>query len=161
MFLSEELLNNITFDEAVQNKNQFVQGSHLNMELVMQKFMEHYTEVYADHDQKFLEENGRRLFLLYLKPIINGTGNYYVEARTRNMKRTDVIVDYLGERYVIELKLWHGEEYNRRGEKQLAGYLEEYHLKKGYLLSFNFNKNKQIGMKKICCGDKMIIEVVV
>ena len=25
--------------------------------------------------KKFVEENGRRVFLLYLKPIINGTGN--------------------------------------------------------------------------------------
>ena len=34
----------------------------------------------------------------------------------------------------------------KRGEKQLAEYLEYYHLEKGYLLSFNFNKNKKIGL---------------
>ena len=32
-------------------------------------------------------------------PIINGTGNYYIEAQTRDQKRTDVIVDYLGKQY--------------------------------------------------------------
>lgn len=32
-----------------------------------------------------------------LRPIINGTGNYYIEARTRNLERTDVSVDYRGE----------------------------------------------------------------
>ena len=32
---------------------------------------------------KFKEEDGRRYFLLYLRPIINGTGNYYIESRTR------------------------------------------------------------------------------
>ena len=57
--------------------------------------------------------------LLYLKPIINGTGNYYIEAQTRDQSRTDVIVDYLGKQYVIELKIWRGNEYNKRGEKQL------------------------------------------
>lgn len=31
-----------------------------------------------------------------LKPIINGIGNYYIEAQTRDGRRTDIIVDYLG-----------------------------------------------------------------
>mgnify|MGYP000624068014 FL=1 len=41
-----------------------------------------------------------------------------------------MIVDYLGERYIIELKIWHGEEYNRQGEEQLVDYLNSYHLDK-------------------------------
>jgi len=61
---------------------------------------------------------GRRLFLLFLKPIINGTRNYYLEAQTRDARRTDVIVDYSGLQFIIEMKIWHGEEYNRRGEEQ-------------------------------------------
>ena len=40
-------------------------------------------------------------------------------------------------------------------------YLEHYHLKKGYMLSFNFNKNKDIGAKRIVLGDKVLIEAVV
>ena len=64
---------------------------------------------------------------MYLKPIINGTGNYYIEARTRDMKRTDIIVDYRGKQIIIELKIWHGEEYNQRGQKQLFEYLDFYH----------------------------------
>lgn len=39
-----------------------------------------------------------------------------------------MIVDYHGEQFVIEMKIWHGEEYNNRGEQQLAGYLNDYHL---------------------------------
>ena len=60
----------------------------------MQKFYEYYEEIYSEKDQKFIKENGRKLFLLFLKPIINGTGNYYIEARTRDNKRTDIIIDY-------------------------------------------------------------------
>lgn len=131
------------------------------MELILQKFVKHFTDVYSDNDTRFIEENGRRLFLLYLKPIINGVGNYYIEAQTRDMKRTDIIIDYCGQQYIIEMKIWHGEEYNKRGEAQLIGYLENYHLKKGYLLSFNFNKKKHIGVKKLHFGDKTIIEAVV
>lgn len=129
----------------------------LNMELVLEKFMIHFHDIYGENTEKFVEENGRRVFLLYLKPIINGTGNYYIEAQTRDQSRTAVIVDYLGKQYVIELKIWRGNEYNKRGEKQLAEYLEYYHLEKEYLLSFNFNKNKKTGLKEVE-ADKQISE---
>ena len=72
-----------------------------------------------------------------------------------------MIIDYLGKQYVIEIKIWHGKEYNARGEAQLFGYLEDYHLDKGYMLSFNFNKKKQVGMHKIHYQGKTIVEVVV
>lgn len=160
-FIAEETINSSIYRAAAQEKNQFVENGILNMDLVMNKFVEHFSEIYKDSEDKFLEENGRRLFLLYLKPIINGTGNYYIEARTRTMNRTDIVVDYRGKQYVIEMKIWRGEEYNRRGEEQLLGYLEDYHLEKGYLLSFNFNKNKKVGVHEIKCKDKIILEAVV
>lgn len=161
LFMSEEMLDNATYKKALLDKNQFVVNGSLDVDLILQKFMEHFHEVYSDNTDKFVEENGRRLFLLYLKPIINGTGNYYVEARTRDLRRTDVIIDYLGKQYVIEIKIWHGKEYNARGEEQLFGYLEDYHLDKGYLLSFNFNKKKQVGMQEINYRGKTIVEVVI
>lgn len=142
-------------------KNQFVADGHLDVERLLEKFVEYFNDIYGDQDQKFVEEDGRRYFMLFLKPIINGTGNYYVEARTRNRKQTDLIIDYRGEQFVIELKIWRGNAYNERGEEQLAEYLEYFHLKKGYMLSFNFNKKKEIGVKSISLGDKMLIEAVV
>lgn len=59
------------------------------------------------------------------------------------------------------MKVWHGNEYNKRGERQLIEYLNDYHQKKGYMLSFNFNKKKQIGVHEIMIGDKTVIEAVV
>lgn len=161
LFLSEELLDDKSYKAASEIKSQFFQDGHLNMDEVMIKFMRHFTDVYEDSTDVFKEENGRRLFLLYLKPIINGKGNYYIEAQTRNQRRTDVVIDYLGQQCVVEMKIWRGEEYNRRGEEQLFDYLEYYHLDKGYLLSFNFNKKKQIGAKKIRYKEKVILEIVV
>lgn len=75
--------------------------------------------------------------------------------------RTDVIVDYLGEQHVVELKIWHGDSYNKRGEQQLLDYLDAYHLNKGYMISFNFNKKKEVSVKEIRLGDKIIVEAVV
>jgi hypothetical protein len=43
---------------------------------------------------------------------------------------------------VIELKIWHGEKYEERGREQLAGYLATRGLAEGYLVTFDFSKNK-------------------
>ncbi len=160
-FLTEMSVDNQLYAEAEAQRNQFVVAGMLQMDLVMKRFYDYFTEIYSDQDQKFLEENGRKLFLLYLKPIINGNGNYYIEARTRDNKRTDVIVDYLGKQFIIELKIWRGEEYNKRGKEQLFDYLNYYKQKKGYLLSFNFNKKKKTGVQEIEYHGKRIVEVVV
>ncbi|MCC8168224.1 MAG: ATP-binding protein [Clostridiales bacterium] len=149
------------FQVGAERKNQFIHDGMLDMELLLQKFVEYFDDIYGDQDQKFIEEDGRRYFMLFLKPIINGTGNYYVEARTRNRERTDLVIDYLGIQYIIEMKVWRGNAYNERGERQLSDYLDYYHLKKGYMLSFCFNKNKQIGLKEVKIGDKLLVEAVV
>lgn len=111
-------------------------------------------------ENKFREKDGRELFLLYLKPIINGTGNYYIEAQTRDMTRTDIVVDYLGQRYSIELKIWRDERYNAEGEQQLREYLDYFQLDMGYMLSFNFNKKKRQGVEQVQVGDKILIEAM-
>lgn len=161
-FLSlPESQNCSIYTTALHNKNQFIQNGHLNMRLILEKFVIHFDDLYGDQTHTFYEEDGRRYFLLYLRPIINGVGNYYIEARTRNMERTDVIIDYLGEQTVVELKVWRGNAYHTRGEEQLSDYLEYYHLNKGYMLSFNFNKKKEIGVKEIKLGNKLLIEAVV
>lgn len=59
------------------------------------------------------------------------------------------------------MKIWRGNEYNERGEEQLAEYLDYFHQTKGYMLSFNFNKKKEAELKTIQVADKIIVEVVV
>lgn len=161
LFAAEESLNSEMYAYGQNNQLQFVKGNRLDMDLALEKFVEYFTDIYSDNDEKFVEAYGRKFFLLYLKPIINGTGNYYLEAQTRDASRTDVIVDYLGQQFVVELKIWRGNEYNERGKKQLAEYLDYYHLDKGYLLSFNFNRKKETGVKVIQVDEKVIVEAVV
>lgn len=131
------------------------------MRLILERFVVHFDELYGNSSERFKEEYGRKHFLLYLRPIINGTGNYYIEAQTRDDRRTDVVVDYHGQQYIIEMKIWRGQEYNRQGEQQLAEYLEAYGKDVGYLLSFNFNQNKKTGVWEKMIGNKTIIEAVV
>lgn len=160
-FISLEATNHPIFSEGVNDKSQFIMGNQLNMEKILEKFVLHFNDIYGTQPDKFKEDDGRKLFLLYLRPIINGTGNYYIESQTRDQKRTDVIVDYSGKQYIIELKIWRGEEYNMEGEQQLSEYLDYYHIDKGYLLSFNFNKKKQRGVHTIELNGRTIVEAVV
>ena len=158
---SDEMKQSDLYQVSVSDKNQFVLHGKLNMRLILEKFVLHFNELYGNSSDKFKEEYGRKHFLLYLRPIINGTGNYYVEAQTRDDKRTDIIVDYCGEQYIVELKIWRGQEYNRQGEQQLADYLNAYGKDIGYLLSFSFNKNKVAGVREVQMGSKTIVEAVV
>ncbi len=160
-FVSEEFITNKMYNVAVQEKNQFIVNGHLNMKKILEKFVETFHYLYGDQDETFLEDAGRRYFILFLKPIINGIGNYSIEPETRNSERMDLVVYYHGEQYICELKIWRGNAYNERGEEQLSNYLDYFNLKKGYMLSFNFNKKKEIGVKEICIGDKVLIEAVV
>ena len=162
LFLSdEEMKQNVFSREGELAKNQFVTDGKLNMRLILERFKDTYTEIYGTLADRFKEKDGRELFLLYLKPIINGTGNYYIEAQTRDQTRTDVVVDYLGQQYIIELKIWRGESYNAEGERQISEYLDYFNLTTGYMLSFNFNKKKETGLKRVEVGDKVLFEVTV
>lgn len=158
---SDEMKQSDLYQASVSDKNQFVLYGKLNMRLILEKFIIHFNELYGNSSDKFKEEYGRKHFLLYLRPIINGTGNYYVEAQTRDDKRTDIIVDYCGEQYIVELKIWRGLAYNRQGEQQLADYLDAYGKDTGYLLSFCFQKNKTIGVSEVIVGNKRIVEAIV
>ncbi len=167
------------FQKGINEKSRFVIDGHLQMEVLLERFIVTFDDLYGEHSAKnsknlrgkktedvdteetFDEEEGRRRFLLFVRAVINGTGNYYIEARTRSQTRIDVVIDYLGEQFVVELKIWRGNAYNERGEEQLAAYLDDFHLKKGYMLSYNFNKIKTQGIRHIKLGDRELVEAIV
>lgn len=154
--------DNGIYRNATQNKPDFVDGEQLNMPIIMARFAETFNDLYGQKSESFLEEEGRRLFLLYIRPIINGVGNYYIEAQTRDHGRTDIIIDYKGKQYIIELKIWHGDSYNKRGEQQLVEYMEYFHASTAYMLSFCFNKTKVVGLRQpLQIGKHTLIEAIV
>lgn len=76
-------------------------------------------------------------------------------------RRTDVVIHYRGKRYIIEMKIWHGESRNEEGEKQIIGYQDSFESKTGYMLSFSFNRNKEPGVHEVRIGDRLLFEGVV
>lgn len=161
-FISQDK-NSSAFLQGIADKNQFVHDGVLDIPRLMERFVVHMNQTYKmDHENEFIENDARKVFLTYLRPVINGVGNYHIEEQTRDQDRMDVVIDYLGVQYVIELKIWRGDAYNKRGEKQLCRYLEYFDLQTGYLLSFCFNKKKQSGLlSPITIQGRTLIEAIV
>lgn len=68
---SAENQNTDIYKAAIRDKNQFIYAGQLNMDFLLERFVEHFDDLYGDIPNPFKEEDGRRYFLLYLKPIIN------------------------------------------------------------------------------------------
>ena len=140
----------------------YVQNGKLNMEHVVTRFRDLMREEYRESTEPFLEKEGRLLFLTFLKPIINGIGFYYVEPQTRDNRRMDLVVTYDKQEFIVELKIWHGDKYEELGRDQLSGYLATRGMDEGYLVTFDFSKNKQEAEPQwIEWNGKRIFEVIV
>ena len=151
--------------DAIDNKPEFIKNGELDIPLIMERFImtQEYIRNLSDEEaeKRFIEDEGREKFLTYLSPIINGVGTFGVEEQNRDRRRMDVVIHYRGKRYIIEMKIWHGDRYNAKGEKQIIDYLDSYGLDTGYLLSFSFNKTKQTGVKELHIGGKTVYEGIV
>jgi hypothetical protein len=116
-------------------------------------------EHYSRKDEKFLEREGRLLFLSFLKPIINSRGFEFKEPNVADERRMDIVISYRNTRHVIELKRWYGPKAHQKGLQQLSDYLDMYSLKQGYLLIYDFNKTKEYRQETITFQDKQIFAV--
>lgn len=156
-------VKNLKASHDSSENSRFIKNGRLDMPQVLLKFQELMMSEYREEDKGFLEKQGRLLFLCFLKPIINGTGFYYVEPETRNNTRMDIVIAYAGEEHIVELKLWRGEQYRRDGIAQLESYMESRKNERGYLVSFSFLKNKNYANGWIDKTEtrKQIFEVVV
>lgn len=135
----------------------------LNIKKILIKFQEFMKHEYSRRRDPFLEEDGRLVFLAFLAPIINGTGFAFKEVKGGEEKRFDIVITYNKKMYILELKIWRGQEYHKKGLIQLGKYLDQYGLKEGYLLIFDLRKSKNFTENKeeisIDLGDKKIVEV--
>jgi hypothetical protein len=85
----------------------------IDMELVLNRFSVHYNKELKP--EVSLEHQARRLFMTFLKPIINGQGNYYIDAQTRSSINTDLVIDLFANQYIIDLKICHESKYLTEG----------------------------------------------
>jgi len=124
--------------------NEITRGGKFNMQLCLERFLIHWQELYTEKEVKFIEKQCRMIFLTYLKPILNGSGFYFIETALTDDRRMDLVVTYGNERFILELKIWKGRLYNEEGVEQLLGYMDKFKDDKGYLLTFDFRKKPEI-----------------
>ncbi len=131
----------------------------LNLRLILGKFQTFMKEHHSHKDQKFLEREGRLLFLSFLRPIINGKGFEFKEPNVSDERRMDIVITYKNRRYVLELKRWYGPKAHQEGLQQLSDYLDMFSLREGYLLIYDFSKNREYKQEDIVFQNKRIFAV--
>ena len=51
-------------------------------------------------------------------------------------------MDFKKEQFIVELKIWRGDAAKENAYEQLIGYMETKNANEGYLLTFDFRKNR-------------------
>jgi hypothetical protein len=135
-FVSISETNAIVKDRSTRDASLYIKDGKLDFDKVLERFSVFMYDEYRDRDSKFIEHEARRLLIGYIKPIINGQGQYFLEPEIRGGQRIDLLVQHKQAEYIIEVKLWRGEAYERQAYDQIARYTRARHGKVGYVVSF-------------------------
>jgi hypothetical protein len=136
----------------------FIKDQTIDMDLVLNHFSAHYSKEFRPRDKASLENQARRLFLTFLKPILNDQGNYYIDAQTRSVSNADLVVDMFSKRHIVKLKIWDGAKLASEEIDKFADYLDQFGLETGYLLVFYAaKKRRRNGSREICVNGKKIV----
>jgi hypothetical protein len=135
-FISISKTSKLAGTRSRNDQTLFIKDGVLDFDKVLERFNVFMRDEYRDSDSKFLEREARRLLLGFIRPIINGTGNYFLEPEIRGGQKIDILVIYRGQEYIVEVKIWRGEAYENSGIDQLARYAQARHKDVGYLVSF-------------------------
>jgi len=152
----EEIITNYIISKLEKLKDisdDVVQSSYikpdgrLSIDKVLFKFQEVIKEKYSKSDilkiKEFLEKDLRLLFLVFLKPIINGIGFSFKELETSEEKRLDIVIIFRDEKFIVELKLWRGEEYHQQGIIRLKDYMYREGAGRGFMLIMDKTRHKE------------------
>ena len=112
----------------------------LDIEALLKEFQKFYRRHSDAWLSKFdFREVGRQLLLMaFLQRIINGGGTIDREMAVGN-GRCDLIIEFAGEQFVIELKLNWDQWCKEEGINQLDRYLSRLGLNYGYMILFELD----------------------
>ena len=142
----------ISFDErqkALKENTTFykedgiITEAGFNMDVCLERFAKYYHQYYNEKDEKFIEREASMLFLMFLSSVLNGEGFVYIEAGLADGRLMDIIATYKGKQYIIEAKIWRGNQKHQSAYEQLEGYMDKMSLNEGYLLTFDFRNDKK------------------
>ncbi|MGE5340356.1 MAG: AAA family ATPase [Candidatus Omnitrophota bacterium] len=138
-----------------------------NGELDMDKLLREFQKFYRRNSEAWLgrfeyKESAQHLLLMaFLQRVINSGGEIIREMALGN-GRIDMLVQFRGQEFALELKIKRDNYTLEDGKEQLDRYLDRLGLKKGYLVIFDpsdIEWEKKIYMNEISYNDKNIILV--
>jgi len=135
-FISTSKTSKLVKDRSDRDASLYIHDGVLDFDKVIERFSVFMHEEYRDKNSAFIEREARLLLLGYIKPIINGYGQYILEPQIRGGRAIDIIVQYKQAEYIIEVKIWRGEAYEHKAYDQIAGYAKARHQRIGYVVSF-------------------------
>ncbi len=147
--VTDVITSELEFTEGIDVvQSQFLKpNGSLDMKLLLTKFKDAIEEKYSKSDlmksKEFLENDLRMKFFMFLKPVLNGIGFSYKEVQISEEKRLDVIVIFRDEKFIIELKLWKGQQLHEQGINQIKDYMHREKVDKGYMIIMNKNQSKE------------------
>jgi hypothetical protein len=135
-FISISKTGELAKDRSERDASLYIRDGVLDFDKVIERFGVFMFDEYRDQDSAFIEREARRLLLGYIKPIINGYGQYFLEPQMRGGREIDILVQYEQAEYIVEVKIWRGEAYERKAYDQIAGYVKARQQRIGYVVSF-------------------------
>jgi hypothetical protein len=117
-------------------------NGHLDMDALLHEFQDFYREHSESWLDKFsFHESGKQLLLMaFLQRIVNGGGSIAREMAV-GRGRTDLTIEFNGDRFVLELKIKRSNTNMERAYKQLFHYLDQLNLQHGYLVIFELKSS--------------------
>ena len=117
--------------------------------LDMPALLVEFQDFYREHSESWLDkfsfhESGKQLLLMaFLQRIVNGGGK-----TTREMAvgrgRTDLVIEYEGDTFVLELKIKYSNYRPEKAYEQLVRYLDVVNQPHGYLILFENKPSSEI-----------------
>ncbi|KJJ83606.1 protein containing DUF1703 [Candidatus Omnitrophus magneticus] len=129
------------FQDAIGDEGKSVWYIKPNGKLDMDKLLKAFQEFYRENSEMWLEkfdykEAGPHLLLMaFLQRVINGGGRINREMAV-GTGRTDLLIEFNGDKFVLELKLKRLPSAKQKGLDQISRYLETLGMTKGYLILF-------------------------
>ena len=89
------------------------------------------------------ESVGRHLLLAYLDAFVKHIGGVmHIEVQT-GRGRMDLLITHNQRKYIVETKVWRGENRYQAGKKQLAAYLKLEGIREGYYVVFDHRQTPE------------------
>ena len=117
----------------------------LDMDALLREFQDFYRE----HSESWLDtfsyhESGKQLLLMaFLQRVVNGGGSIAREMAV-GRGRTDLVIEFNGDCFVLELKIKRSNTNMERTYKQLFHYLDQLNQPHGYLILFELRSSQII-----------------